>query len=766
MTSLPVVQGPPAGAAPDRAPLEGPTTELAVNGMTCAACAARVERSLNQLDGVEAQVNLATERAVVHQATGRATSQQLIEAVRRAGYDATEIGARDEEAAADAVESDRRALRRRAMLAAALSVPVLAITMIPSLQFDRWQWVCLALTTPVIAWAGLPFHSTTLRGLRHGTTTMDTLISLGTVAAFTWSVVAMLFGDAGHAGMHMTTSLVPDRSVGLEHVYFEVVCAVTTFLLAGRYFEARAKSKAGTALAALVRAAPRTANLLQDDGTTRRVPVDTIVVRDRLFVRPGSKIPTDGVVEHGQSAVDESLLSGESVPVDKSPDDRVTGGTINVGGPLTIRATRIGADTALAQIATLVREAQHGRAPVQRLADRISAVFVPAVAVIAALTFVGWLVAGQDAAFAFTCTVAVLIIACPCALGLATPTALLVGTGRGAQLGLLIRGPSVLESTRAVDTIVLDKTGTLTTGRMEVLRIATREGISESQALRLVAGAEAGSEHPIAEAIVRAAEERVGALPPSSDFVPHGGLGATATVADRVVTVGRPSFLEAQGLEIPPPLRAEIDEAESAGHTVIAGGWYGEARAVVVLADPPKPTAARAVERLRELGLRPLLLTGDNPHVAVSVAAKVGIEPEAVVAGVLPAEKAAHVRELQAAGHVVAVVGDGINDAPALAAADLGIAMGTGTDVAIEASDLTIVGGDPAGAADAIQLSRRTLKTIKQNLFWAFAYNVVLIPAAVAGYLNPVLAGLAMAASSLLVVGNALRLRGFQPTTS
>ncbi|MFT4036168.1 MAG: copper-translocating P-type ATPase, partial [Patulibacter sp.] len=639
-----------------------------------------------------------------------------------------------------------------------------AITMVPALQFDGWQWVMLTLTVPVIGWAGLPFHRATLRGLRHGTTTMDTLISLGTIAAFSWSVAALLFGDAGHSGMRMAATLVPDRSGGLEHLYFEVVCAVTTFLLAGRYFEARAKTKAGSALAALLRAQPRSAHLLLDDGTTRKVPAAQLHVRDRVFVRPGAKIPADGVVELGQSVVDESLLTGESVPVEKSPDDHVTGGTVNTGASLTIRVTRAGADTTLAQIAALVREAQHGRAPVQRLADRISAVFVPAVAAIAALTFVGWLIAGQSATFAFTCTVAVLIIACPCALGLATPTALLVGTGRGAQLGLLIRGPEVLERTRTVDTIVLDKTGTLTTGQMEVLRIVPMEGISESQALRLVAGAEAGSEHPIATAIVRAAEERVGALPPPSDFVAYGGLGATATVADRVVTVGRPSFLKQQGLTIPAPLAAELAAAERSGYTAIAAGWYGEARAVVVLADPPKPTAAAAVARLRQLGLRPLLLTGDNPHVAATIAGQVGIAAEDVTAGVLPAEKAAVVRRLQEQGRLVAVVGDGINDAPALASADLGIAMGTGTDAAIEASDLTVIGGDPAGAADAIELSRRTLRTIKQNLFWAFAYNVVLIPAAIGGYLNPALAGLAMAASSLVVVGNALRLRGFQPS--
>ncbi|MEH3055083.1 MAG: heavy metal translocating P-type ATPase [Patulibacter minatonensis] len=766
MISLPVVQGASADSTGASALPAGDALELAVEGMTCAACAARVERSLGRLDGVHARVNLATERAVVHVTDDSpADAQALIDAVRWAGYDAALLGARDEDAAERAAYREGRRLRQRAIVSAALSLPVLVLAMIPSLQFDGWQWVALVLTTPVVAWAGLPFHRATLRGLRHGTTTMDTLISLGTVAAFAWSVVALLFGPAGDLGMRMTATIVPDRAGGLDHLYFEVVGAVTTFLLAGRYFEARAKTKAGSALSALMRAGASEATLVAPDGTTQRVPIAQVRVRDRLFVRPGEIVPTDGVVEHGHSAVDESLLTGEAGPIDKAPDDLVTGGTVNLGAALTIRANRVGSDTALAQIAALVREAQQGRAPVQRLADRISAVFVPAVAAIAALTLIGYLVAGQPASFAFTCTVAVLIIACPCALGLATPTALLVGTGRGAQLGLLIRGPQVLESTRRVDAVVLDKTGTLTTGRMEVVALHTAVGMSESQALRLVGSAEAGSTHPIAEAIVRHAEEKVGALPPPSDFVAHGGLGAIATVADRQVVVGRAAFLEQQGLRVPADFAAHLADAEQAGRTAIAAGWYGEVQAVVVLADPPKPGARRAVDRLRALGLRPLLVTGDNRHAATAVGEAVGIDPEDVIAEVLPQGKCDVVHRLQAEGHVVAVVGDGINDAPALATADLGIAIGTGTDVAIQASDLTIVAGDPAGAADAIELSRRTLHTIKQNLFWAFAYNVVLIPAAVAGYLNPVLAGLAMAASSLLVVGNALRLRRFRPQT-
>lgn len=763
MLSLPVVHRPSGDSVRDADEIAGSAMELAVDGMTCAACAGRVERSLERLPNVRAQVNLATETATVHFEPSQTSVDELVDAVRWAGYDATPIGERDEDAAAATAEADRRSLRTRAIASTALSLPVIVLAMAPALQFDGWQWVAFALTTPVILWAALPFHRATLRGLRHRTTTMDTLISLGTTAAYAWSVVALLFGPAGQIGMTMGASLVPDRSGGLHHLYFEVVCAVTTFLLAGRYFEARAKTKAGSALAALLRAGARQATLIDASGTTRRVPIEQVQVRDRLFVRPGETIPTDGVVESGHSAVDESLLTGESVPVDKSEDDRVTGGTLNVAGNLTIRATRIGSDTVLAQIAGLVRDAQSGRAPVQRLADRISAVFVPTVAAVALLTLVGWLVAGADASFAFTCTVAVLIIACPCALGLATPTALLVGTGRGAQLGLLIRGPEVLESTRTVDTIILDKTGTLTTGKMEVERLVTKATTPESQAWRLIGSAEAGSEHPIAQAIVRAAEEHVGAVPPPSDFAAHGGLGATATVANRQVVVGRASFLEAHGMPLPAELAEAFAEAERSGRTAIAAGWYGEARAVVVLSDPPKPSARHAVLRLRALGLRPLLVTGDNRHAAAAVAEQVGIPAEDVRAEVMPADKSAVVHELQSEGRVVAMVGDGINDSPALAAADLGIAMGTGTDVAIEASDLTIVGGDPAGAADAIELSRRTLRTIKQNLFWAFAYNVVLIPAAVAGYLNPMLAGLAMAASSLIVVGNALRLRGFRP---
>ncbi len=737
--------------------------ELAVTGMTCAACASRVERGLSRIAGVEAQVNFALARAAVRFDPAAHSVQDLINAVRSAGYDAEQIGLRDEAIAAAEQEEERLALKRRALVSAALSVPLLLLSMVPALQFDYWQWVSFALATPVVFWAGLPFHRAALRGLAHRTTTMETLISIGTLSAYLWSVVALLFGPAGEIGMEMQATFFPDRSGGLDHLYFEVVGAVTTFLLAGRYFEARAKGKAGTALAALLRAGATKATLIDLDGSRREVAVDTLRRGDRLYVRPGEQIPTDSVVEDGESAVDESLLTGESVPVDKRPGDFVTGSTLNQSGPLTIRAARTGADTSLARIAKLVREAQHGQAPVQRLADRISAVFVPAVGAIALLTLLGWLAADADPAFAFTCAVSVLIIACPCALGLATPTALLVGTGRGAQLGLLIRGPQILEATRRIDTVVLDKTGTLTTGRMEVQQIVTAEGVSEGQALRLVGSTEIGSEHPVAKAIVRAAEAQVGQLPPPSSFVVHGGLGASAIVADRQVVVGRLALLEDLGMRAPQALAAALVSAERSGRTAIAAGWYGEVRAVFVLADPPKRGAAAAVDRLRRLGLRPVLATGDNRHAAQAIADEVGIETGDVVAEVLPAGKAELVQALQAEGRVVAVVGDGVNDAPALATADLGIAIGTGTNAAIEASDLTIVSGDPAGAADAIELSRRTLRTIKQNLFLAFAYNVVLIPAAALGYLNPVLAGFAMAASSIVVLLNALRLRRFKP---
>jgi len=732
--------------------------ELPITGMTCASCAARIEKRLNRLDGVQAAVNYATERASVTFDPGRATPDDLLAAVERAGYGATLPAA---PATAKEAEDPTRALRVRLIWAAALSVPVLLLSMVPPLQFDNWQWLSLQLATPAVLWAGWPFHRAAWANLRHGSATMDTLVSVGTLAAWAWSVVALFFGDAGMLGMRMGFDLIPNRSAALDHVYFEVAAVVITFILGGRYFEARAKRRAGAALEALLELGAKEVSVLDAEGAERRVPVDQLRVGDRFVVRPGEKVATDGIVEEGASAVDQSLLTGESVPVEKSAGDDVVGATVNVGGRLVVRAAKVGADTALSQIARLVTAAQSGKAPVQRLADRVASVFVPVVIVIAVATLVFWLASGESVAFAFTAAVAVLIIACPCALGLATPTALLVGTGRGAQLGLLIKGPEILESTRKVDTIVLDKTGTVTTGRMSLVDIVAADGVGRADALRLVAALEDASEHPIAQAIVRAAREEFGALPAVEGFVNREGLGVEGIVEGHALIVGRPALLES--VQPPIPLEGRMDEArrtgEAAGRTSVAMAWDGEVRAVLVVADTPKPSSAEAVGRLRELGLRPVLLTGDNEATARTVAAEVGIGE--VIAEVLPAEKAEVIRRLQQEGRVVAMVGDGVNDAPALAQADLGLAIGTGTDVAIEASDLTLVSGDLRAAADAIRLSRRTLRTIKQNLAWAFGYNVAAIPLAALGLLNPLIAGAAMAFSSVSVVSNSLRLRGF-----
>jgi Cu+-exporting ATPase len=591
---------------------------------------------------------------------------------------------------------------------------------------------------------------------------MDTLISLGTLAAWTWSVVALFFLDAGEPGMRMTFTLIPEQGSGSSEVYFEVAAIVTTFILAGRYFEAKAKRRAGAALEALLELGAKDVALLDDDGNERRVPSEQLQAGDRFVVRPGEKLATDGVVEDGRSAVDASLLTGESVPVEVAPGDEVTGATVNAGGRLIVRATRVGADTALAQIARLVTEAQTGKAPVQRLADRVSAVFVPVVIAIAVATLGFWLGSGEGATYALTAAVAVLIVACPCALGLATPTALLVGTGRGAQLGLLIKGPEILESTREVDTIVLDKTGTVTSGEMSVREVVTARGTDEDEALRLIGALENGSEHPIARAIAAEASQRLGSLPDPEGFANNEGLGVEGIVADRYVLVGRPQLLADRELAMPAELEIALAAAADRGETAVAAGWDGEVRAVIAVADTIKPTSAEAIGRLRELGLRPILLTGDNRRTAESVAAEVGIAE--VIAEVLPAEKAGVIARLQAEGRTVAMVGDGVNDAPALASADLGLAIGTGTDVAIEASDLTLVSGDLRAAADAIRLSRRTLATIKGNLFWAFAYNVAALPLAMSGFLNPLIAAAAMALSSIFVVSNSLRLRRFRPT--
>jgi Cu+-exporting ATPase len=744
---------------------EAEKLELDVKGMTCASCANRVERKLNEIDGVKATVNFATERAAVSFAPGAVDTGELLGAVESAGYEAALPAAAATPTPApveDEKDAELRDLRTRLLVAIALSVPIALIAMIPPLQFDYWQWLSLQLATPVVFWAGWPFHRAAWRNLRHGAANMDTLISLGTLAAWTWSVVALFFLDAGEPGMRMTFTLIPEQGSGSSEVYFEVAAIVTTFILAGRYFEAKAKRRAGAALEALLELGAKDVALLDDDGNERRVPSEQLQAGDRFVVRPGEKLATDGVVEDGRSAVDASLLTGESVPVEVAPGDEVTGATVNAGGRLIVRATRVGADTALAQIARLVTEAQTGKAPVQRLADRVSAVFVPVVIAIAVATLGFWLGSGEGATYALTAAVAVLIVACPCALGLATPTALLVGTGRGAQLGLLIKGPEILESTREVDTIVLDKTGTVTSGEMSVREVVTARGTDEDEALRLIGALENGSEHPIARAIAAEASQRLGSLPDPKGFANNEGLGVEGIVADRYVLVGRPQLLADRELAMPAELETALAAAADRGETAVAAGWDGEVRAVIAVADTIKPTSAEAIGRLRELGLRPILLTGDNRRTAESVAAEVGIAE--VIAEVLPAEKAGVIARLQAEGRTVAMVGDGVNDAPALASADLGLAIGTGTDVAIEASDLTLVSGDLRAAADAIRLSRRTLATIKGNLFWAFAYNVAALPLAMSGFLNPLIAAAAMALSSIFVVSNSLRLRRFRPT--
>ncbi|GAB1335729.1 heavy metal translocating P-type ATPase [Streptomyces sp. E-15] len=733
--------------------------ELLIGGMTCASCATRVEKKLNRMEGVSATVNYATEKAKVTIPDGIRVAD-LIATVEKMGYTAEEPEpprpAPESESSAPPPERDAElgALRHRLLVSVLLAAPVVLLAMIPALQFDNWQWLSLTLAAPVVVWGGAPFHRAAWTNLRHGAATMDTLVSVGTLAAFGWSLWALFLGDAGMAGMHDEFRLTA-RMDGASTIYLEVAAGVVALILLGRYLEARSKRRAGAALRALMELGAKDVAVLRG-GREVRVPVSSLAVGDRFVVRPGEKIATDGTVAEGVSAVDASMLTGESVPVDVGPGDLVTGATVNAGGRLVVEATRVGGDTQLARMAKLVEDAQNGKAEVQRLADRVSAVFVPVVILIALGTFGVWLGVTGDTAAAFTAAVAVLIIACPCALGLATPTALMVGTGRGAQLGILIKGPEVLESTRRVDTVVLDKTGTVTTGRMSLQAVYAADGEDEKELLRLAGALEHASEHPVARAIAAGAEERAGTLPPVEHFENVPGRGVRGRVDSREVAVGRLYD------ELPEELARAAREAERQGRTAVVAGWDGRARGVLAVADAVKDTSAEAIGELRRLGLTPVLLTGDNRTVAEAVAEAVGIDAGNVYAEVLPEDKVDVVRRLQREGRAVAMVGDGVNDAAALATADLGLAMGTGTDAAIEAGDLTLVRGDLRVAADAIRLSRRTLATIKGNLVWAFGYNVAALPLAAAGLLNPMIAGAAMAFSSVFVVTNSLRLRTFR----
>ncbi|MFZ2176681.1 MAG: heavy metal translocating P-type ATPase [Rhodococcus sp. (in: high G+C Gram-positive bacteria)] len=737
--------------------------ELSIGGMTCASCAARIEKKLNRMDGVTATVNYATEKAKVTFAD-RVSPEDLVATVEATGYTATlpvsPADAAGATTAAPAEPDEAAPWRQRLIVSTVLTVPVVLLSMIPALQFDNWQWLTLTLASPVVVWGALPFHRAAWANLRHGAATMDTLISVGVTAAYLWSLWALFFTHAGMTGMRMNFDLLTTGSTE-PHIYLEVASAVTAFILAGRYFEARAKRQSGAALRALLDMGAKDVAVLRG-GSGIRIPISQLAVGDVFVVRPGEKIATDGIVTAGTSAVDASMLTGEPVPVEVGPGESVVGATVNAGGRILVRATRIGADTQLAQMARLVTEAQNGKAQVQRLADRVSAVFVPIVIGLALLTLAVWLLTGNTVTAAFTAAVAVLIIACPCALGLATPTALLVGTGRGAQLGILIKGPQILESTRRVDTIVLDKTGTITTGRMAVASVHAAEGVSDTEVLHLAGALEHASEHPIARAVAARAAE-VGPLPAVEGFENHGGRGVAGVVEGHAVLAGRYSWLREQwALTAPGSLQLVVDEAETQGRTPVWIAWDGAIRAVIVVSDTVKDTSAAAIGELRELGLSPVLLTGDNHRAAQSVANQVGIDQ--VISEVLPADKVDVIKNLQDQGRVVAMVGDGVNDAAALAQADLGLAMGTGTDVAIEASDLTLVRGDLRAAPDAIRLARATLRTIKGNLFWAFAYNVAALPLAALGLLNPLIAGAAMAFSSVFVVSNSLRLRRFTPT--
>ena len=739
------------------------TIELDVQGMTCASCAARIEKKLNRLEGVNATVNYATEKATVHAGTST-TTQTLIETIEKTGYHATLPA----ESPRDP-DLELRRLRRRLIITAALSVPVIMTAMVPAWQFPWWQWISFALTCVVVTWGAWPFHRATLLNLQHGNATMDTLISLGTFAAFGWSAYALFFGAAGEIGFTHPFELRLVRHAPTANLYLEAAVGITTFLLLGRYLEARAKRRSGAALRALLDLTPSQATLLTSDGEMV-VDISQLHVADRFVVRPGERVATDGVIVSGHSALDASTVTGESVPVEAGPGDAVVGATVNTHGRLVVEATRVGADTQLAQVVRMVAEAQSGKAAVQRLADRVSEVFVPIVIALAVATLGFWLGQGSGVAFAFTSAVAVLIIACPCALGLATPTALLVGTGRGAQLGIVISGPEVLESARHLDTIVLDKTGTITEGRLAVLAVTAGGGSTADEVIMAAGAAESGSEHPIARAITGYARAR-GSLATLSKLHNRPGLGVRAELSesggpvaqpdsDNSVLVGRHEWMEAEGLLVAEELRKAYTAEQAQGRTAVLVGWAGEARGVIAVADVLKPTSAEAVRRLRGLGLRPVLLTGDHEAAARTVAAEVGVDE--VIANVLPQQKVAEVMRLQKDGHQVAMVGDGVNDAAALAQSDLGIALGTGTDAAMHASDLTLISGDLRVAADAVRLSRATLRTIHGNLWWAFGYNVVALPLAAIGFLNPMIAAAAMALSSLFVVTNSLRLLRFR----
>jgi Cu+-exporting ATPase len=741
-----------------RASTQAGSVELAIGGMTCASCAARIEKKLNKLDGVTATVNFATESARVSVPAAVSTGD-LISVVEQAGY--TARGVREATGGPlPAGPTEAELLRRRLLVSLALAVPVVLLAMVPAWQFRNWQWAALALASPVAVWGAWPLHRAALVNARHGAATMDTLVSVGVAAAYLWSVYALFLGPAGQPGMRMSFAWLASGS-GAGATYLDVAAGVTVLILLGRYLEARAKRRSGAALRALLALGAKEVAVLRD-GAEVRVRLGLLAAGEEFVVRPGEKIAADGVVISGTSAVDTSMLTGEPVPVDVGPGDAVTGGCVNAGGRLVVRATRVGADTQLAQIARLVTRAQAGKAPVQRLADRISAVFVPVVIGIAVATLAGWLAAGQGAGAAFTAAAAVLIIACPCAMGLATPTAILVGTGRGAQLGIVIKGPEILESTRTVDTIVLDKTGTVTSGQMSLVDVAAAPGTDPADVLRRAGAVEDASEHPVAAAIAAGARDRLGtALPAVAHFASHQGLGVSGVVDGHAVLVGRAAWLQSErDMPVPAPLAARTAQAEAAGHTAVLASWDGQVRGVLVVADTIKPTSAEAVRRLRGMGLRPVLLTGDNERAARAVAAAVGIDE--VIAGVLPSGKVDAIARLQDAGRVVAMAGDGVNDAAALAQADLGLAMGTGTDVAIQASDLTLIRGDLLAVPDAIALSRRTLATIKGNLAWAFGYNTAAIPLAALGFLNPLIAAAAMAFSSVFVVTNSLRLRRFQ----